>query len=123
MKLKGRVFKVPERKISETILEFGEPIIDVLSPRATKEEFAHIMQIVVSAWNAVVLDEWNDTSHFESGFLAAFDSAPPQLQAMAADLVLRKKKKFSDDPRGVGKYEVLEKHGQLVFRADARLDL
>lgn len=123
MKLKGRDFKVPERTISETILEFGEPVTDLLSPSATREEFENLILIVVAAWNAAVLDEWNNSSHFERDFLAAFASAPPEIQAMTVRLVARKKKAYSDDPRAVGKYEVLDKRGQWVLRSEARLDL
>ena len=62
---------IPSRKISETILEFGDPVLQELPESATKEDFEAVMLLVVSAWNAVVLDEWNKTRKFEKEFIKA----------------------------------------------------
>ncbi len=111
------------RKISETILEFGNYLIEELPKNSTKEQFEHVMRIVVSAWNAVVLDEWNKTNYFESEFLKALSSTPEEMQLKARSLIARKKTKYPSDPRAVGNYWVLEKNGKFVFRAEARIDL
>ncbi len=81
------------------------------------------MRIVVSAWNAVALDEWNKTNYFENEFLIALSSMPDEMQLIAKNLIIRKKTKYSSDTRAVGNYCVLEKDGEFVFRAEARLDL
>jgi len=67
---------IPTRKISETIIEFGEPILQELPENSTKEEFEAAFRIVVTAWNAVVLDGYNKNRKFEKAFLSALRSMP-----------------------------------------------
>jgi hypothetical protein len=114
---------IPNRKISETILEFGEPILEELPENASKEEMEAAMRLIVSAWNAVVLDDWNKTREFEKAFLKALMPIPKEFESIPRKLIKRKKRKYSSDPRAVGNYWVIEKNGELVFRAEAHLDL
>jgi hypothetical protein len=114
---------IPNRKISETILEFGYPIIAGLPENAPKEELEAVMSLIVSAWNAVILDDWNKTRKFEKAFLKALQPMPKEFESIPRKLIKRKKKEYSSDPRAVGNYWVIEKTGELVFRAEARLDL
>lgn len=114
---------IPNRKISETILEFGEPILEKLPDNASKEEMEAAMRLIVSAWNAVVLDDWNKTREFEKAFLKALMPIPKEFESVPRKLIKRKKRKYSSDPRAVGNYWVIEKNGELVLRAEARLDL
>ena len=114
---------IPNRKISETILEFGEPILEKLPDNASKEEMEAAMRLIVSAWNAVVLDDWNKTREFEKAFLKALMPIRKEFESVPRKLIKRKKRKYSSDPRAVGNYWVIEKNGELVLRAEARLDL
>jgi len=114
---------IPTRKISETILEFGDPILQGLPENASKEELDAAMRLIVSAWNAVVLDDWNKTTRAEKEFLKALKPVPKEFESVARKLIKRKRRKYSSDPRAVGNYWVIEKNGELVFRAEARLDL
>lgn len=114
---------IPTRKISETVIEFGEPILQELPENTTKEEFEAAFRIVVTAWNAVVLDGYNKNRKFEKAFLSALRSMPTQFSGIPKRLIKRKKRRYSTDPRSVGKYWVVERDGELVFRAEARLGL
>ena len=114
---------IPNRKISETILEFGEPILEELPENASKEEMEAAMRLIVSAWNAVVLDDWNKIREFEKAFLEALIPMPKEFESIPKKLIKRKKRKYSTDPRAVGNCWVIEKNGGLVFKAEARLDL
>jgi hypothetical protein len=109
--------------MSETILEFGEPILQELSGDASKEELEAAMRLIVSAWNAVVLDDWNKTTRAETELLKALKPMPKEFESIARKLIKRKRRKYSSDPRAVGNYWVIQKNGELVFRAEARLDL
>ena len=51
---------IPSKKISQTVLEFGKSIIAGLPVNYTKEEFEATMKVVVTAWNAVVMDSWGN---------------------------------------------------------------
>jgi len=114
---------IPTRKISETILEFGSSIVQELPEDANKEEFEAVMRIIVSAWNAVVLGEWNKTKRFENELIKALNPSPREMQLIVKRLIMRKKRKYSLDPRAVGNYWIIEKDGEFVFRAEARLDI
>lgn len=114
---------IPNRKISETILEFGNPILEELPEHASKEEMEAAMLLIVSAWNAVVLDDWKKTREYEKAFLKALMPIPKEFESIPRKLIKRKKRRYSSDPRAVGNYWVIEKNGELVFRAEARLDL
>ena len=41
----------PERKISETILDFGAPLFDILPPQPPVEKFRQYLTLVVAIWN------------------------------------------------------------------------
>lgn len=102
---------------------FGEPILQELPENSTKDEVEAAFHLIVSAWNAVVLDEWGRSRKFEKEFLNALSSIPAEFRNIPKRLIKRKKRKFSMDPRAVGDYWVIEKNGEMVFRAEARLDL
>jgi len=114
---------IPTRKISETILDFGSPILRVLPENVTKEEFEAAIRFIVTAWNAVVLDGWNKTKKYEIEYCKALDKMPIEISGALGKLIKRKKRKYSSDLRAVGNYWVIEKNGEFVFRAEARLDL
>ena len=112
---------IPTRKISETILEFGEPLIQELPEDSTKEIFEATMNVIVSVWNAVTIDTKEKNNNFESELLKALLPVPPELQLITRELIQRKKTDYASDPRAVGNFWVIEKDGEFVFRAKARL--
>jgi len=95
---------IPTRKISETILEFGSPILRVLPENVTKEEFEAAIRFIVTAWNAVVLDGWHKTNKFENEYCQALGEMPIEISGALGKLIKRKKRKYSSDPRAVGNY-------------------
>ena len=44
----------PDRKISDTLLRFADPILDVLGPDITEAEMERVLMVAWMAWNAVV---------------------------------------------------------------------
>ena len=114
---------IPNTKISQTILEFGKPVILQLPMNPSKEEFDGAIRIVISAWNAVVMDSWENGNKFESLLLSCMAEAPKQAQVEIKRLIKRKKSNFSLDPRAVGEHWVREGNGELVFGCEARLDV
>ncbi|MEW7980983.1 MAG: hypothetical protein AB2813_14660 [Candidatus Sedimenticola endophacoides] len=81
------------------------------------------LTVIVTVWNVVVLDAWNKIDRFEKELILLMKDQPREMQIIAKRLIKRKKKKFADDPRAVGKHWVKEKNGELVFGCEARLDL
>lgn len=114
---------IPNTKISATILEFGKAIISELPSDFSEAEFEAAITLVITAWNAVVMDSWENSDRYESELLSALKSAPKEAQVQMIRLIKRKKNKFSLDPRGVGNHWITEKNGDLVFGCDARLNV
>ncbi len=115
-----------ERKISATILEFGEPYLSQLVT-----EDAQIMvvreayKLVVLVWNAHVsaTPRWGRPQ-----FLAMLEqqklnpAMPAEARGFLDFLSQRWEEKFSDVPYCVGEWHVKIKHdGTMSFACDARL--
>tara|TARA_R110001583_G_C5320974_1_gene377196 strand:+ start:70 stop:447 length:378 start_codon:yes stop_codon:yes gene_type:complete len=114
---------IPSKKISQTILEFGKSIIAGLPMNYGKDEFEATMKVVVTAWNAVVMDSWEKGTKFESELLTLMESAPKNAKLEMKRLIKRKKTKFSHDPRAVGDFWVRENNGEFTFGCEARLNV
>lgn len=95
----------PEAKISETFLEFAEPILGNQSGSLTAAEIEKALSVAFVVWNAVVYD----TVHGNTGWVTrvrkqvARDSLLPRL---IDGLITRKQTQFGHDLRLVGKYEI-----------------
>jgi hypothetical protein len=114
---------LPIRKISETILDFGGSVFQSLPENASKLQLEGSARVVVCAWNAVVLDAWNKTDKFEKTLLSTLTDGPKEMQLIVKRLIKLKKKMFSNDPRAVGHYEIIDRGGEFIFRAEARGDV
>ena len=114
---------IPNKKISQTILEFGKSIIAGLPVGYSKEELEATMEVVITAWNAVVMDSWESGSKFETELLSLMEAAPKTVKLEMKRLIKRKKTKFSNDPRAVGDFWVRDNNGEVTFCCEARLNV
>lgn len=104
-------------------MDFGSTIFQSLPEDVSKFQFEASARVVVCTWNAVVLDAWNKTDRHQKSLLFALSEEPEEMQLIVKLLIKRKKEKFSNDQRGVGHYEIIERNGELIFRAEARGDI
>jgi len=114
---------IPNTKISQTILEFGKSVILQLRNNHTKEEFETAIRIVITAWNAVVMDGWEKSNRFEAELLSTIKNIPTEAQVEIKRLIKRKKKSFGSDPRAVGHHWIREQNGEFIFGCEARLNV
>lgn len=114
---------IPNTKISGTILEFGKELIFSLPNNYSKAELESAMLIIITIWNAIVLDGWNKNDECEKKLISLMEGLPRKMQIIIKRLIKRRKKEFANDPRAVGNHWVIEKNGELVFRCEARLDI
>jgi hypothetical protein len=111
--------KFSNRKISETFLDFAEPLLAPLGAEATEHEMEEAMQIAFTVWNAVVFDAVDCSSRWVDQLrdLAGHD---PHVRPIIEQLVARKQTLFGNDHRLVGEYQLYRHHGELRLRAEAR---
>jgi hypothetical protein len=112
------------RKISETIADFGEPLIHQLDPDQPYEVVRSTFELVILVWNAHVmaLPRWGQPRHLAELHARLQD---PQLPAPMVEvfkaLSQRRAERFATDGRAVGEWSVTRKAGQWRFRCDARV--
>ena len=114
---------IPNTKISQTILEFGKELVLALPDNCSKNEMEATMRVVITVWNSVVMDSWNKNNDFEIELIKTMKNEPKEMLIIVKRLIKRKKKKFPNDPRAVGRHWVKEKNDELVFGCEARLDI
>ena len=114
---------VPQRKMSETLLEFAKPLIDLLEGEASAAEMKKMIMMAVTVWNSAVLKEWSGEDRYlemAHGLLSQADSHGPRM--MFDSMYERKRQYFSDDLRAVGDFEITtDLDGRFRLHAEARL--
>ncbi len=109
----------PNRKISDTLLQFAEPLTNGLGPNATRVQLEQVLKISWMIWNAVVYADVakNDSALNELRSTFAID---PHSKDLLDRMVRNKRQSFADDQRLIGEYEFYEKDGEMRLRAEAR---
>lgn len=109
-----------DSKISLTLLEFGEFFLDGRDELHQRDEIEACMKIIVLVWNAVTLDTVSNTKENVTALLTLLADEPPEYVLLIKRLIMRKKRKYGSDLRGVGNTWFIEKDGELIFGCDAR---
>lgn len=116
---------IPSRKISETIIDFGAPLILDLDKDQPIEIVRSVFTIVIMVWNAHVtaMPVWGQPQLLEQlGKLLLNPGAAPQLIDTCKKLAARRHEHFADDPRAVGEWKVEFDHaGRVRLHCDARI--
>lgn len=109
----------PETKISETFLEFAEPILGTEIGSLTAEETEKGLSIAFVVWNAVVYDTVHGNTEWVTRLRKQVE-LDSQLTVLIDGLITRKQTRFGHDLRLVGKYEIVETNGEWRLRVEAR---
>ena len=116
---------IPTRKISETIIDFGAPLIFDLDKDQPIEIVRSVFTIVIMVWNAHVtaMPVWGQPQLLEElGKLLLTPGAARELIDTCAELSERRKQHFAEDPRAVGEWKVEFDHaGRVRLHCDARI--
>jgi hypothetical protein len=110
------------RKISETLVDFTMPIIEMVAEYTTQEQLEQIFLIAVTVWNCVVIsivkkdnkyiDMLRDMIMEDKKILGGY--------SIVEALISRKKDFFADDLRGIGDFSISYSAGNLNVKAEAR---
>ena len=95
----------PNRKISETFLQFAAPVLDDLPSEAPEHRAQQELEVSFTAWNAVIFaDVLNDHRHLDE--IRRLTADNPETALLMEQLIARKRALFADDERPIGTWEV-----------------
>lgn len=114
---------IPTKKISHTLIEYAQPFIQDLPDGYSKSDLEAVLNLAVGIWNACVLDQWHNSTENVAAVRRQISGEPSAPATMVDALIERKQQMFANDPRGITNGTVVEKQGEFVVRAEARLDI
>ncbi|MDD5501647.1 MAG: hypothetical protein PHH57_08250, partial [Candidatus Omnitrophica bacterium] len=47
-----------QRKISETLIDFAKPFLDIVDENTTEQEISAGFIVAITVWNSMVFDQW-----------------------------------------------------------------
>jgi len=119
MPQKPQLTNYPEKKISETFLQFAEPLLEPLGPDATTDQMEQSLRIAFTVWNAVVYETVNGETRYID-MLHDLTAQAPEIAAVASHMIARKRRHFGDDHMLVGEFKLTRKGDELNLWAEAR---
>lgn len=112
----------PSDKISDTLLSFAAPLLDVLGSELPVPMVEKVLMLAVTVWNALVLEAWGRGDNYLDQARQRIAGGLPQFMPMFEMLVERKKRFFGADLRAIGEVKVSRKpDGELQVVAEARM--
>jgi hypothetical protein len=113
--------EIPTRKISETLLDFAEPLCETVPDDITPKQLEQFLITPITIWNSVVLEELGDMPGAVARARAhVMIGGTPFMLALFDSLVERKRRHFADDYRLIGRHRVRRApDGSLKVQAEA----
>jgi hypothetical protein len=116
---------IPKRKISETVIDFGAPLLRDLDQAQSIEIVRATFSLVITVWNAHVMamPVWGKPEILKQleDVLRAPGTAP-QMIAACAELATRRQQHFASDPHAVGEWRVdFDNRGRVRLHCEARV--
>jgi hypothetical protein len=111
--------RFPNRKISDTFLQFAEPLLEALGPDLSEAQMEQPLMIAWTVWNAVVYADVAKNNRSLDMVRSSMDQAP-ESKILVEALIERKRALFADDYRLIGEYKLFHKDGEVRLRAEAR---
>lgn len=114
----------PVRKISETILNFGEPLLSQIDASLPLDAIQTVFKVVITVWNAHVLamPRWRQPKPLADLHERMRDpQLPPDMVNAIRTLSQRRLELFADDGRAVGEWSLVMEADEWRLRCDARV--
>lgn len=116
---RGPAKAFPDRKISETFLQFSAPLLDALRNDAPERQIREALAVAYTAWNAVIFaDVLNNKRYIDEARRLMADTGGPAM--LIERLIARKRELFADDTRLIGNWKVTRTGDGIKFHAEAR---
>ena len=109
----------PERKISETFLDFSAPLLSMIPKGAARQEYEKALKIAFVVWNAVVYaDATKDERHLSE--MRKLLTQDKYSRLITEEMIKRKRTLFGDDHRLVGECRITIEEGGFKLWVEAR---
>jgi len=109
----------PDRKISETFLQFAAPLLHALQGEAPERQIRKALEVAHTAWNAAIFaDVLNDNRYIDEVRRLTANTAGPAM--LVEQMVARKRELFADDTRLIGNWKLTRTEDGINLHADAR---
>ncbi len=118
-KYKSKYF--PNRKISETLLEFYKPFLEEIDGNTTEKQIEEGLRIAVTVWNALSMDKWENSNNYIESLRSTMIDMGSYEKSIIDFLIERKNRLFNNDLRGISEFSVSYVNGYLNVKAEARL--
>lgn len=112
---------IPFRKISETLMEFAEPLLKELPVDHSIEALERVIKVATCVWNACALDQWHEMTSCTDKLRNQFGPNISNDIVIINALIARKKHLYGDDPRAITNETVVVDRGEFRLRAEARV--
>jgi hypothetical protein len=111
--------RFPNRKISETLLDFAGITPYDLPGEATERRAKEVLTVACTVWNAVIFaDVPKDHRHLDE--VRRLMTASPEGAVHVEQLIARKRNLFAGDERLIGDFEVTRTKEGINVHAEAR---
>ncbi|HEY2926003.1 hypothetical protein [Piscinibacter sp.] len=110
--------------LSETILDFGEPLFSQLDAALPLDAVQSIFKIVIMVWNPHVMSmpRWGQPRFLTDLNERMHDpQIPPEMVDAMRTLSQRRLERFANDGRAVGEWSLVTEAGEWRLRCDARV--
>ena len=116
---RGPAKAFPDRKISETFLQFAAPLLHALRSETPERQAHEALEVAYTAWNAVIFaDVLNDNRYLEEARRLTANTAGPAM--LMEQMIARKRELFAEDTRLIGNWKVTSTEDGINLHADAR---
>ncbi len=115
--------EIPSRKISETVIDFGAPVLADLGRSESIEVLRATFELVITVWNAHVtaMPVWGKPEHLDRLHrLLHTPGTPKEMINAVRALTARRRQHFAEDPRAVGEWSIaIDSGGGIRVHCDA----
>jgi len=116
---RGSAKAFPDRKISETFLQFSAPLLHSLRCGTSERKIREALAVAYTAWNAVIFaDVLNDNGYIDEARRLTVNTGGPAM--LIEEMIARKRELFADDTRLIGNWKVTRTEDGVKLHADAR---
>ena len=109
----------PDRKISETLLDFAAPLLPERPGETTEAQVRHALLVSCTVWNAVIFADVLGNPRFLDELRRRLSPALARV-GLLDEMIARKRTRFAADKRLVGDWKLRQENGEVRLWVEAR---